>query len=299
MKRPILQHMAELKFPYSVLISALVFMAGASYSFAAAEEKEQRIVSLSPSITEIVFALGLGDRLVGVTRYCDYPKEAKKLPDVGGLYDPNLEVIISLKPSIIIGPEEHRIRSADFNFGEARGVFVKHGTIAEVKDSILKIGHELGRDSRAKELVRSISETIEQIAGERSGGTAPRVLVVVGGHRGVDSVYAAGQKTFYDEIITLAGGKNAYDGSVQFPKLSAESLLSINPDIVIDLIPELDPEKPIDKKTLLKAWQTLPNLKAVKSNQTFVFTEEYLVNPGPRIPLILKKFALVIRASHD
>ncbi len=288
--------MAGLKFLYKLMILALALVASASISNAQNAQpsdasEAHRIVSLSPSITEVLFVLGAGDQVVGVTPFCDFPEQAKGLTQVGGFYDPNIEVITSLRPSLIIVPGEHSILKKDLSLGNARILKVKQETIAEDKESILIIGKAIGRAEKAKFVVRDITDRLRMTADKYRVSSSPKVLVVVGGHTSLEAVHVAGEQTFYNELIGLLGADNAYSGPVEFPKISAESLLLLNPDIIIDLIPDENPENNIKKNKILKIWQTLPKLKAVESNKVFVWGEEYLVNPGPRVPMILEKFA--------
>ena len=249
-----------------------------------AAASEARIISLSPSITEIIYELDAESLLVGVSKYCDFPKEATSLPKVGGLYDPSIERILSLRPSIIFSPRELDIPS------KTKVIIVNQETLSEIEQSFLQIGDALGLQAKAKSLAANFSKKLDRLKTASSKKT--KVLVVVGGHSDLASLYAAGLPTFYNELLELAGAENVYRGPVEFPKLSAEALLTLNPDVIIDLLPDASPAK---KNTALGLWQTLPKLRAVELGRVFIFTEEYMVNPGPRVPLILEKFREVIK----
>ena len=290
--------MGAWKFPCRFLLVLGVLLSTAISSLAA-DERVHRIVSLSPSITEIIYALGEGGSLIGVTPYCDYPIAAKALPKVGGLFDANIEAILALKPTLVIAPREHQALRQGLSFSSAEVLTVKQETISEIKRSILEIGSKLGRSYEADTLVRNIETRIAKVKRKAVPRKLPRVLVVIGGHRNLDSFYAAGKETFYNELIELAGGINAYSGRLEFPILSAEGVVSLNPDIILDLVADVNPDAPVDVESLKVAWQSLPNLKAVAEKQVYLFTDEFMINPGPRIPLILEKFAWAIQTKGE
>ena len=124
----------------------------------------------------------------------------------------------------------------------------------------------------------------------------PRVLVCVGRNMGsatIDEVYVAGRGGFYDEMITLAGGTNAYQDNLAFPLITGEGLLRLEPEIIIDMVADL-PEKGLSEAAVLKQWDSLADLQAVRDKRVFLFTEDFVVIPGPRFIQILEKMAAVI-----
>ncbi len=279
-----------------VVLFVIVCFSQASMAEAKPASFPQRIVSLSPSITEIVYALGGGDRLVGVTPYCDYPAAARLLPKVGGLYDPNIEVILGLKPDLIIAPIEHSFSQKKIVLNKSKIVFVKQETVSEILESIRTIAEPLGLASNA---VRIISGIQGELSGLRKplGSDSRRVLVVLGGSSKPGSFYIAGEKSLYNELLELLGARNAYRGPVEFPRISAEGLVALQPDVVINLVSsdELESQTIEEKKKKLKqAWNRLPGFGGLEKDKVFILTDEYLVNPGPRIHMIAKKFRDVL-----
>ena len=124
----------------------------------------------------------------------------------------------------------------------------------------------------------------------------PRVLVCVGRNMGsatIDNVYIAGRGGFYDEMITLAGGTNAYQDNLAFPMVTGEGLLRLQPEIIIDMVADLS-EKGLSEADVLEQWDSLVDLQAVRDKQVFLFTEDFVVVPGPRFIQILEKMAMVI-----
>lgn len=250
-----------------------------------------RIVSLSPSVTETVFALGAGDRLVGVSRYCEYPPKAKSIDKVGGYIDPNFEAIVRLKPDIVIitsGNNENAQRIEELGI---KVMSVDNNTISGIVESIEEIGKALGADKIADELIKDIQNRITQIKRKTENLDKPTVLISIGRSMGggLNEVYVAGENNFYEEIISISGGKNAYSSKIaKTPALSGEGITRINPDVIIDLAPNLEGE---DLKNVTKDWLNLPHVSAVKNNRVYELTGDYVVIPGPRFIKTLEDVA--------
>ncbi len=282
---------------FAIFISAAFLYGG---SAAALEDDAEagpyhRIISLAPSITEVLFALGLGDRVVGVTRFCRYPPEAAKITKVGGYFDPNYEEIVSLKPDLVVVTKEHTTAKKYLHSLRIGLLEVDQNTIDGIVHSILTIGNSCGRGPAARKLVDSLSARIDRIRSKTRDCLRPRILVSVG--RSMDSfddIYIAGKNTFYDEMIGIAGGVNAYtDKTVPFPLIWLEGLYRLNPQIIIDLIPDLAAKEP-DRKKIMAAWDRAATLDAVRNKRVYLLDQDYTVIPGPRFILTLERMARVI-----
>jgi iron complex transport system substrate-binding protein len=261
-----------------------------------------RIVSLAPSVTETLFTLGVGDRVVGVTRYCDSPPEAAGRPVVGGYLDLNYEAIVGLEPDLVIG-----IRDSAEALDRLRGLGlatleVDQHDVAGILDSFAAIGEACAVRDRAAELVDEIRSRIDQVRRTTAGLKRPRALVVVdrtAGSGSVTTVWAAGPSTFYHELLELAGGVNAIEGGVAvYPEVSAEGLLSIDPDVILEVTAELE-TRGLDTKTLRSDWDSLPTLRAMRSGRLYVLDQEYMVIPGPRVAQIVERFAHALHPNID
>ncbi|MBN1885584.1 MAG: ABC transporter substrate-binding protein [Candidatus Krumholzibacteriota bacterium] len=254
-----------------------------------------RIVSLSPSTTEILFAIGAGDRIVGVTRYCRYPAEAASIRRVGGYLDPNYEAIAALEPDLVaILPEQESIRNLLGRLG-IRFVIVDNKRIEDIVRSIGTLGVVCGEQERAKRLVCGIEERIEAVRRGVAGRHRPRVLVSVEREVGagvVRELYAAGRGGIYDELVELAGGENAYRReSPAFPLISAEGIVNLDPDVVIDLVPDVE-GRGIDTAAAAADWDGIPGFG--KKRRVCVVTADYAFIPGPRFPRFLEDLAGMI-----
>ena len=259
----------------------------------------QRIISLSPSITESLFALGLGDRVVGVTNFCDYPPEALTKSKIGGYSDLNLEAIVALNPDIVVCLPEHESKIVDLERLDISHLTVDHRKVEMIMESLITLGQTFGASEQAKSLVEEIRKRIETVEKRAVDGKHPRVLICVGrnmGSKTIDSVFAAGSGVFYDEMITMAGGINAYQGNLIYPDLTGEGLLRLEPDIIIDMVADLT-DSGVTEADVLKQWDTFPDLPAVKHGHVFLFTDDFVVVPGPRFINILEKIAAVIQSE--
>jgi iron complex transport system substrate-binding protein len=256
----------------------------------------ERIVSLAPSITETLFVLGLGDRVVGVTRYCDFPPEALTKTKVGGYYDPNYEAIIALNPDLVVMLTEHEDARRHLSQLGLHVLVVNHKGISGILASITTIGKECGVEQEAMRIVKDIRRRMERISRKTEGLPRPRVMISVGRNMGsgtLKEAYISGQGIFYDEMIELAGGVNAYTGGVAFPVVSTESIIRLNPEVIIDMVPDID-AKGWDRAMIVREWDTVSQVDAVKKDRVYVFGEDYVVIPGPRFILILEEMARVI-----
>jgi iron complex transport system substrate-binding protein len=256
----------------------------------------QRIVSLAPSITESLFSLGLGERIVGVTQYCDYPKEALSKKKVGGYYDPNYEAIVGLRPDLVVLFPEHLAQRQALADMDIETLTLNHNKIENILESILLTGKTCGVGKKAQSLVADIRQRIAKIQDMTKGLPRPRVLVSMGRNMGTGSIqdaYISGGNDYYHELITMAGGKNAYQGDIAFPAVSKEGIIRMNPEVIIDMIPDIDTTG-WNEKAILDEWQSVKEVSAVQSGRVYVFTEDYVVVPGPRFILLLEKIAKVL-----
>jgi iron complex transport system substrate-binding protein len=262
----------------------------------------QRIISLSPNITEILFALGLGDRIVGVTRFCSYPSEAKEKAPVGGYLDPNYEAILSLKPDVVIFLSEFETTK---NFLAELGInylTVSNKTVSDIRASIQLLGKEFGVERQAEHISTDIRSKINQIEKKTEDLIRPKILIVVERTMGtgvIEDVYVAGRSTFYDELIQMAGGINAFENEkIAYPILSAEGIIHLNPDFIIDLVPQLN-QTGLSVATLKQDWQSLPQIDAVKNQNIHILSQDYAVIPGPRFIIFLEDLARIIHPEID
>jgi len=251
-------------------------------------EHPERLVSLAPSITETLYALGLGDRLVGDTDYCEYPPEAKLKPHVGPILNPSLEKIVTLKPDLVLGsPEANRIETAD---RLARLGIPLYGVTArgveETLHSIEDLGRVLGKAPEAEQLVEGLRRRIAAVEQGTAGRGRPRVLFVVW----YRPLTTAGAHTFITDVIHRAGGVSiSEDLPGEWPRLSLEEALRRDPDVI--LLPRAESFSPeLEELRHLPGWR---DLRAVK-NRRMYFISDRIVRPSPRLVDALEEVARVL-----
>jgi len=258
----------------------------------------RRIVSLAPSLTETLFALGLGDRVVGVTRYCSYPPEALELPKVGGHLDPNFEAIVSLEPDLVVVIPSSSENGQRLESLGIRVLEVDQHDVEAVLESVEVVAEACGVADRGADLRAEIDGRLATIRRVVEHAARPRAVVVVGhqaGDEAVRSVWAAGSDTFYDGVLRIAGGDNAVTGGLaRYPELSREGLASLDPDVVLDVIAGLG-DRRLDLETVHESWMRLTELRAVREQRINVLVGDQMVVPGPRLPEMVEAIA---RALH-
>lgn len=253
-----------------------------------------RIISMAPSITEALFELGLGDRLAGVTRYCDYSDAVNSIPKVGGYMDPNYEEIIALKPDLVILLASHKEAIDKFSALQIATLALKHETIEDIQDSIRRTAEACGVAESADRLLADMKIRTALVQRMAAGRTRPRVMICIGRDtqsENMTGVYIAGKNNFYDEVITLSGGINAYTGTlIPYPQLSAEGIISLNPDVIIDI----SDQNGTDRRSISrskKQWSKLSSVKAVSHGRIYFIQGTYALHPGPRYINLMEKLA--------
>lgn len=263
---------------------------------AAAGAAPARIVSLAPSITETLFALGLGPRVAGVTDWCRWPPAARELPKVGGHIDPNFEAVAALSPDLVVVEKVHAAAREHLEALDIGALVVEHRDLEGILESLTLIGRACGADSAAAALRADLESRIEAVRARVAERSRPRALVVVGrtvADGSLADVYVAGGGTFLGELLVLAGGENAFaGGAIEYPALSAEGLLRLAPEVVVELAPELagDPDR---QDGLAAAWAGLQEMAGVEG-RVRVFTDDWMLLPGPRCVAILERLADVL-----
>lgn len=241
------------------------------------DKAPERIVSLTPSSTEILFALGAGDKLVGVTNYCDYPEEAKKIEQVGTFEGPNMELIKKAQPDVVLAGyiQEDAVKALE---GMGVPVIVSEAESFEaIFQSIELIGKITSTGAKAEEITRGMKNRIAEIEAKIKDKEKPTVFYVVW----VDPLTTAGSKTFINDVIKAAGGINVAEKVEGWAKYSVEELLKDNPEMLVAALHSTD--KGMNKEDLSKN-QIFSKLEAVKQGKVHVISDDNIISrPGPRI----------------
>src|SRR5579871_913052 len=261
---------------------------------APAADVPQRIVSLSPDLTEILYGVGAFSRVVGVSDYDTYPPEVTKLPHLGQLHSPNLEKLTALRPDLVI------INNAEAPFLEAtlkelglKTLITSNHSLEEVYQAVIAIGRATGSESEAVKLVASMRQGLDRVARKMSGAPKSRVVLVVDRTPGtLRDLYTATDGSFLAELVAIAGGR------ISVPKvesgyatLKKEDLLAADPDIILDFIHGPKSRFAGDP---LEAWREMPELKAVRTKRVQGVNQDYVPHASQRIVQTAELFARLI-----
>ncbi len=254
------------------------------------EGPPQRIVSVAPSVTETLFALGLGDRVVGVSSYCEFPPEALKKEKVGGYINPSLEKIIALRPDLVIGIAEGDLKAfMEKLAGLKIPVYITNPrNVSEVLTSIQNVGKVTFSTQAAEKITQAMKERIQAVQAKVQGRPHLRVLPVLN----FDPLMSAGRGTFVDDLIRLAGGRNVAEKvKGKYPRLSVEEVFAQDPEVII-----LGSMKSEDAMTEGRQWwKQWKTISAVRQGRIYILDADLIYRPSPRIVDGLEEMA---RAIH-
>jgi len=269
----------------SLVVAAVAAAPGAAAAPAMpADASPRRIVSLAPSLTETLFALGLGGRVVGVDDYSVWPAAAAAKARIGGLFNPNLEKIVSLRPDLaVLLPSEHDVAAKLRGLGVA-SLIVPVETLADVERSFLAIARRCG-----------VAPAGERLAAAWRAELAPQpvpggleVMLSVGRQPGrLTGILAAARGTFLDELLARLGGVNVFaSAATRYPQVGLEEVVARAPQVILEL--RSDPAPPALAAALVRDWCQLPTVPAVRDGRIQVIAGDYVLVPGPRLPLLYR-----------
>jgi iron complex transport system substrate-binding protein len=244
-------------------------------------KQADRIVSLAPNLTEILFELGLEKEIVGVTLHSDYPPVAVEKPNVGTFWQPNVEAVIAARPDLLItlGFEQQKNLAERLKRIGYNSLTVKIKKVDDLFEAIAKIGAATGRRRRANELVSNIRQKLDRLSALMSAETKVRVLWIV--QR--EPLRVAGRDTFVNEMIGLAGGENAIGPTVhKYPPIGAEQVIACGADVIIE--PAMAQEDlAVQQDGAFQHWSKFQNLPAVVNRRVYVIRGDTVSRLGPRL----------------
>jgi iron complex transport system substrate-binding protein len=257
----------------------------------------KRIVSLSPSTTEILYGLGAFPNVVAVSQFDKFPREVAKLPRVGGWQTTDVEKIVTLHPDLVVLTEAQRQFIADkLSAFSIPSVAVPSDTLADVFTAIGIIGKATSRETQADALIRTTRASLDAI--RRSTEHAPRrsVLLVVNRTPGtLNDLYVATKGSFLIELLEIAGGRSAAAPAKEgYGKLSKEAILTLNPDVIIDLVHWRNASL---SERVGEAWNDLPELKAVRTKQVFPVDDEFVPHPSQFVAHTAELFRRILQGQ--
>lgn len=252
--------------------------------------KEGGIISLLPSLTEIVCNLGLEDSLVGRSSFCNYPKNIiETVPSMGGCIKPNIEKIVKLRPSLILLGDMQKDLARKFKSFNIKTEIFNQESINDIYNTINKIGQLTNRKTQADSIVNYIKISLDSIK-QVSPKIKKPVLFVVGRNPGTLSGITTVNKTgFLAELLEISGGKTIFpDLKLVWAKVSVEEIIKRNPYYIIE------PSGMGNPKDALKTWSKLKTLKATKDNNIYVVNGEHFFIPSPRIVKTAKELSYIL-----
>ncbi len=247
----------------------------------------QRIISLAPSHTEILFALGMGDKVVGVTRYCNYPEEAKEKEKIDGFATSDIEKIIALEPDLILAFGTLQKSLVTELQGRGQTVFWLYPhTVKDILESFERIGEITGKVAAAKQLKKRVEERIRAVQ-ENVKDIPEREKVTVFRVMGLDPLGTIGGDAFQTDVYRLAGVRNIFANTKQdYFELDLETLIKLDPDIIV-----IAGEDAAEAKAMIKSREGWEGLSAVKTDRIVVISAELICRPGPRIGQTIEQLA--------
>lgn len=255
----------------------------------------RRVISLVPSLTESLFAMGAGAQVVAVSSYDEQPAEVRTLPRVGALLDPDVERMLSLRPDLVVGyASQTELRTQLARAGIAM-VDYRHGGLRDTLEAMRDLGARVGHAEGAARLVAGLEADLAEVVRRLAGRRRPRTLLVFGRERGaLRGVWASGGAGFLHDMLEAAGGENVLaDVPTESLQVSIEQVLARRPEVILELHPT-DGETPDGLARERAVWQTLAGVPAVRNGRVYLLAGRTLVIPGPGLAAATRRFAEVL-----
>ena len=261
-----------------------------------AQPRPQRIVSLVPSLTETLFAIGAGPEVVGVGSFDTHPREVATRPRVGGLLDPDMERIFALRPDLVVLHASQQDQIQQLTRAAIPVFSYTHGGLADTLSIIRQLGARTGHTSEADRVAGAIEARLADLRARTGGRTRPRVLLVFGREpRSLRNIYASGRFGFLHDMLEAAGGDNVFaEVQRESVQLTSEAILTAAPDVIIELTYD-DRMTPDNQAAEIAVWNRLPAIPAVRNGRVHLLLGNQFVVPGPRLA---EATTAIARALH-
>lgn len=250
-----------------------------------------RIVSLAPSVTETLFALGAGDRVVAVSDFCDFPPAVTRLPRVGSFLSPSVEAVIGQRPDVVIGtpsPGNHDAVATMRRLG-VRVEIVEAARLADLPGVTRRIAAVAGVPEAGERLVATMAREVEAVRARVAGAAKPRALMLVG----QDPLIAVGPESFLGEMLVAAGAQNVASPGEAWPRLNLEVVIATDPEVIIDCSMGTEAGT-----ATLGYWTRFTSLAAVRSGRVHPFRSFEALRPGPRLAMALEELARLLHPER-
>ena len=260
-------------------------------SFFGTLSANERIITLSPAINEIVFALGLGDKVIANTDFCDFPIESKKIEKVGGYGSVSLEKVLKLNPSIVINQSYDKKLNQDLSSLGFKTLVYNSNNIEDIEFTIRDLGDKFDKNIEAKKLNDDIENSLKSIENIIKN---QKILIVISPQNTLSSqIYVAGNFVYFEDIIKKSQNQNAYQSSLKSqPVINSEKIISLNPDIIVLLAPFLENEE-TKQEDMKKMWEKLP-INASKQKNIYIIDKLYSGIPSHRVKNLIDDFKEIL-----
>ncbi len=259
---------------------------------AATTTPPRRIVSLTPALTEILFAVGAGDRVVGVTQFCDYPDAAKAKPKIGGYVNPSVEAVLALKPDLVLvspGPGNRDSALAMRRAG-LRLEIVPAETLEESLAAIESVAQVTGAQAAGRALATRVRERLDAVASRLAGAARVPTLFCIQ----TDPIIAAGRETLPSQLLELAGGVNVVT-TARYPRLDVEAVAAARPELILQARMDMANTQAHVEDAFWKRWPSIP---AVARGRVVVLADDLALRPGPRVADAVEELAAIVHGGH-
>lgn len=256
------------------------------FASALAAAPPRRIVSTAPSITELLFALGLGNRAVGVSNFCHYPPAAEKIRKIGDYIRPDLETIAFLRPDLVIIQTNPVHLAGRLHTLRLNVLEINQNDLEAIYQSIRQVGAVAGVPDRAARLAASMQAALDSIRRRTAALPKTRVMFVVGRDPGsLEGLVVVGRASYLNQLLQIAGGENVFhDASAAYPNVSLEEVLARDPEVIIDMgdMSRTTGVTDARKRAVVALWDRFPSLRAVRERRVLAVASDIFVVPGPR-----------------
>lgn len=260
-----------------------------------AGDAPRRIVSTAPSLTETLYTLGAGDRVVGVTTWCRYPEEARLKPKIGGYSNPSVEAIVALRPDLVVLSDRRNDVAERLGRLQISTLVVSLESLRAIEEAITRIAARLGVAPRGAAVVAGIEARRAAVTRLMAGRPRPRTLLLLGhSPDNLASLFAVGPGSFLGEMLEAAGGDNVLgDVRIPYPKVSVEEVIARDPDVILEVVSP--PAEADAQRRALRLWSAYPSLRAVRAGTIRVVVDDTMVQPGPRVGEKIELLAEALR----
>jgi len=251
----------------------------------------ERIVSLAPSVNEIVFAIGMGDEVVANTMFCNYPEESKEKLKIGGYSSISIEKILSVKPTVVVGQDyDEKLNSNLQNLGIHTRIY-ETKTMNDIKNTIIDLGEYFKKEDNASKIINDINKGLKSLEGIVED---KKILIVISPKKHLrNQIYVAGNYLYFEDMIKASGNKNAYiSNSKSQPVVNVEKIIKMNPDIIVLLAPFFEGKKE-ELEIVKNSWKELP-INASRQNNIYAVDKKYAGIPSHRVIYFMKDFRKIL-----